>query len=101
MLTLPVGQELLQTFNSKMVPYFPFVVVPSDTIVLDLMQEKPCLCLAILSAASFSDVKLQRGLGELVNEYVAFRLAKGSLESLDLLQGLLVHLAWYDLSFCT
>ncbi|CAK7234578.1 hypothetical protein SCUCBS95973_008983 [Sporothrix curviconia] len=58
-----------------------------------LRHTRPCLYLAVLAAASFEDAALQRRLGQQFNAVVASRLTHGSMASLDLLQGLLVHTA--------
>ncbi|KAF4974446.1 hypothetical protein FZEAL_8646 [Fusarium zealandicum] len=94
LLPFELGQDLLDVFRAKMTPHFPFVVVPGTLSVQDLVREKPVLCVAILSAASHGDPKLQRALGNTFNEIVAIRLVKGPFATLDMLQGLLVHLAW-------
>jgi dihydrodipicolinate synthase/N-acetylneuraminate lyase len=77
-----------------MTPHFPFVVVQENVTIQDLVREKPALCVAILSAASHGDPKLQRALSQMFNEIVAVRLIKGPFATIDMLQGLLVHLAW-------
>lgn len=95
-LSLEKGQELLDLYRNKMFHYFPFVVVPSTDTSHHVACEKPSLCVAILSAASHQDPKLQRTLCELFNEILAARIIEGRFATLELLQGLLVHLAWYE-----
>ncbi|RKL31786.1 hypothetical protein BFJ70_g9575 [Fusarium oxysporum] len=87
------GQEFLDTFRMRMSPHFPFVVVAESVTIQGLVQDKPTLCVAILAAASHEDLKLQQALGKLFNEIVLVRMIKGPFASLDMLQGLLVHLA--------
>ncbi|KAL6360767.1 hypothetical protein LRP88_06475 [Fusarium phalaenopsidis] len=93
LLSFEHGQDLLDLFRTKMTPHFPFVVVQENVTIQDLVREKPALCVAILSAASHGDPKLQRALGQMFNEIVAVRLIKGPFATIDMLQGLLVHLA--------
>lgn len=83
------GSKLVDIFRTKLVPHFPFVVVPTD-----VTEERPLLHLAVLSAASFDDVSLQRRLGALFSDVVAKRLASGPFATLDMLEALLVHCAW-------
>ncbi|KAK4094345.1 hypothetical protein Purlil1_950 [Purpureocillium lilacinum] len=83
------GSKLVDIFRTKLVPHFPFVVVPTD-----VTEERPLLHLAVLSAASFDDVSLQRRLGTLFSDVVAKRLASGPFATLDMLEALLVHCAW-------
>lgn len=88
------GQEFLDTFRMRMSPHFPFVIVAESVTIQGLVQERPTLCVAILAAASHEDLKLQQNLGKLFNEIVLVRMIKGPFATLDMLQGLLVHLAW-------
>lgn len=93
-LTIEGGQELLDRFREKLTPHFPFILIPASENLSSLRQNRPALCLALLAAASFDDVRLQRALGQMFNELVASRLLSGDFTCLDVLQGLLVHLAW-------
>ncbi|KZL85970.1 zn 2cys6 transcription factor [Colletotrichum incanum] len=93
-LSLDKGQELLDRFRTKLTPHFPFVIIADSDNVSNLRQKRPALCLALLAAASHDDVRLQRALGQMFNELVAARLLAGNFTCLDILQGLLVHLAW-------
>ncbi|KAF5023546.1 hypothetical protein F66182_4413 [Fusarium sp. NRRL 66182] len=80
--------------RTRMTPYFPFVVFPPDAPVETMNSEHPCACLAALAAASHADAATQQALGTLFNQVVAARIADGRLKHLDLLQGLLINLAW-------
>ncbi|KAK2055987.1 hypothetical protein LY76DRAFT_595569 [Colletotrichum caudatum] len=93
-LSLETGQELLDRFRTRLTPQFPFVIIADSEHVGTLRQTRPALCLALLAAASHDDVRLQRALGQMFNELVAARLVSGNFTCLDVLQGLLVHLAW-------
>ncbi|KAK6223853.1 zn 2cys6 transcription factor [Colletotrichum tabaci] len=93
-LSLERGQELLDRFRKKLTPHFPFVIIADSVHVSALRKTRPALCLALLAAASHDDVRLQRALGQMFNELVAARLVAGNFTCLDVLQGLLVHLAW-------
>ncbi|KAF4956318.1 hypothetical protein FGADI_3895 [Fusarium gaditjirri] len=93
-LSFEKGQEFLDTFRMRMSPHFPFVVVAESVTIQGLVQDKPTLCVAILAAVSHEDLKLQQELGKLFNEIVLVRMLKGPFATLDMLQGLLVHLAW-------
>lgn len=94
LLSLEKGQEFLDTFRTRMSPHFPFVIVAESVTIQGLVQDRPTLCIAILAAASHEDLKLQQKLGKLFNEIVLVRMIKGPFATLDMLQGLLVHLAW-------
>ncbi|CAG9990434.1 unnamed protein product [Clonostachys byssicola] len=77
-----------------MVTHYPFVIVPRGQSVKELAQNRPGLCLATFAAAAHDNVQLQRSLNTLFNKLISARLLKGSFASLDILQGLLVHVAW-------
>ncbi len=96
LLSAETGQVLLQTYTSKMTPRFPFVVI-SERCIDDLHAKRPALCLAVLTVAACETAALQRCLGRMFNDLVAERIARGTFPSLELLQGLLVQLAWYGL----
>ena len=95
LLSLGTANLLLNIYKTSMVYHFPFVVVAPLTTVEDLRTEKPFLLLAILTASSFDDMPLQRALGKELKHVVSSRMILGGQVSFDLLQGLLVHLAWY------
>lgn len=78
-----------------MTPYFPFVVFPNDISVSITNSYRPCAFLAALAAASHADTNRQKALGDLFNQVVAAKMVSGKFNDLDLLQGLLIHLAWY------
>lgn len=93
-LDVDTAERYLSTFKTKLTPHFPFVVVPPDVSFKQLRQEKPFLCLAILASASYENMPLQRALGDEVKKVVASRMVIGGEISFELLQGLLVFLAW-------
>ncbi|KAK2590806.1 hypothetical protein QQS21_011511 [Conoideocrella luteorostrata] len=93
-LTVDRGQELLDLFIMRMNAHFPFVLVPPQP-VQSLSYTKPALCLAVLTVASYDNPSAQLALGEQFNQLLSLRLANGEFASLELLQALLVQLAWY------
>ncbi|KAM0351237.1 hypothetical protein ACHAP4_009376 [Fusarium culmorum] len=93
-LTFEKGQNLLEIFTRRFIPYFPFVLFPSDSSIEELNSQHPCACLAMLAAASYTDVGTQVALGNLFKQIVAVRMVNGEFNQLDLLQGLLIYVAW-------
>jgi len=59
-----------------------------------MMIERPFLLLTAVASAADSNSQLQQSLAEEINETLAGRIVVASENNLDLLQGLLVHLAW-------
>ncbi|KAM5364464.1 hypothetical protein ACJZ2D_011524 [Fusarium nematophilum] len=93
-LSLETGRTLLVAFRTKMTPYFPFVVFPKDLSLEELNRDRPYVCLAALAATCHKDTTTQKELFDLFNQAVGARVSKGNFSDLDLLQGLLIHLAW-------
>lgn len=96
---LASADRQLEIFRRAFVNYFPFVVVPPKVSVEALRNDNPFLFLCIMAVTSFEDPILQRRLGKEIKQQVCDRLVMGCEASMDLLQGLLVFVAWYHY-FC-
>jgi hypothetical protein len=84
----------LLEFRTSLAPQFPFVVIPPEATSESLRRERPMLWKAILTAASCYDPSRREAMGwELIEEFSTRLLLKAE-KSLDLLQALLIHLAW-------
>ncbi|EXJ84297.1 hypothetical protein A1O3_04964 [Capronia epimyces CBS 606.96] len=101
---LPVGadaEDRLNAFRSDMAPFFPFVVIPDRVSARELQDRKPFLYMTIMMASlrqgAAQQLTLARRIGDSLSERV---LLKGE-QNLDLLQGLLVYLAWYHFNIST
>jgi hypothetical protein len=86
-------QLLLETYRT-MTDFFPFVTLPREAFCRDLIQERPMLMFAILTVASYDSALLQLTLSREFRKVVMVKVMKGE-KSLDLLQGLLVFIAWH------
>ncbi|KAF2824409.1 hypothetical protein CC86DRAFT_55207 [Ophiobolus disseminans] len=86
-------QSLLDTYR-HMTDFFPFVPLPKDYSCRDLIQHRPVLIFAVLTAASFETVPLQQTLSREFRKVVMVKIMNGD-KSLDLLQGLLIFIAWH------
>lgn len=92
-LTPVVLDYLLGKFRG-MASYFPFVQL-SETWTAALMAEnRPFLLLAAVTAASSKHCHLQDALVSQFKESLSKRVVMAGEKDIDLLQGLLVHLAW-------
>lgn len=87
---------MVQTYRLKAVQHFPFVVPPPSATLESLRRHHPFLLLGMLSAMTVHDCSIQRQLGEEVRLQIYNRIMLGFEKSEDLLQGLLVHLAFYQ-----
>lgn len=78
-----------------MTPHFPFAYIQPQQYAEEVRQQRPFLFLAILAAASYDNMPLQKALGKEVKQTISTRMVINGEMSLDLLQELLIHLAWY------
>lgn len=86
-------QHLVDSFH-RMVDYFPFVMLPRDAPVRDSILQRPVLMFAVLTVASYDSALLQFTLSREFRKIVMVKVMNGE-KSLDLLQGLLVFIAWH------
>jgi hypothetical protein len=88
------AQSILNEFRLKFTPNFPFVVANPIISAEDLLRTKPFLFRAVmLAAAPFPEPRLRR-IKRNVLAYVGQHLLVEEEQSLDLLQGMLVVIAW-------
>ncbi|KAF2877566.1 hypothetical protein BDV95DRAFT_480890 [Massariosphaeria phaeospora] len=86
-------QLLLESYRT-MTDYFPFVTIPKDCFCRDLIQQRPLLMFSVLTAASYDSALLQLTLSREFRKLLMVKIMNGE-KSLDLLQGLLVFIAWH------
>lgn len=88
-----VIEHLLDRFRS-MATYFPFVQLSNVWNAVSMAENRPFLLLAAVAAAASNHCHLQDALIGLFKESLSQRVIMAGDKDLDLLQGLLVHLAW-------
>ncbi|KAL2826447.1 hypothetical protein BDW59DRAFT_65165 [Aspergillus cavernicola] len=88
------AEMALYTFRTEMAPYFPFIVVHPHTTVSEMRRAKPFLFDAI-AMVSCLDADRQSEMAHMVSEHIGTLIITKGERNLDLLQGLLVCLAWY------
>ncbi|KAF9771892.1 hypothetical protein IL306_010455 [Fusarium sp. DS 682] len=93
------AQVLLDNYRTKATQHFPFVPIAHDTTVEFLRSSKPFLFMCIMATMKFDNCTIQRQMGEEVRIQAHQRVLMQSESSLELLQGLLVYLAWYQYFF--
>ncbi|KUJ18025.1 uncharacterized protein LY89DRAFT_781130 [Mollisia scopiformis] len=91
--------ELLSYFRNHMTEQFVFVVVPEGVTARNLRQQKPFLLDSILLVAAKQSVASQKEAGDKLLAFLGERMLLRGEKSLDLLQGLLVYLAWGNYQF--
>lgn len=92
------AEKLLLEFKTNLAEQFPFVVLPLESMSQSLHQERPLLWKAIMVASSHDNSHCQMTLGANLMEDLIMRLLFKTEKSLDLLQSLLVLIAWYVFS---
>ncbi|KAH8690039.1 hypothetical protein BGW36DRAFT_306914 [Talaromyces proteolyticus] len=93
-----VLEHLLNRFRG-MAPYFPFVRLSHSWTAASMAEDRPFLLLAAVAAASSKYCHLQDALIRQFKESLSQRVVMAGEKDLDLLQGLLVHLAWFHFQF--
>ncbi|GCB23052.1 transcriptional regulator WAR1 [Aspergillus awamori] len=94
LLTVEAANMLLNEFRTTLMPHCPFVVVPPQTSAESLRKDKPFLFLTILTATLYDNMPLQRMLEKEVKKKVSDCMIYDGPISFEVLQGLLVHIAW-------
>ena len=97
-ITMSTAEILLAKYKRVFSKAFPFVIVAPETTAPRLRAESPFLFLAIMTRC-VEDHMLQRRLGVELKKVLCDRVVVNNERDLDLLQGLLVHLAWSHLHF--
>ncbi|OGE56023.1 hypothetical protein PENARI_c003G06539 [Penicillium arizonense] len=95
----PVVLEYLLDRFRGMASYFPFVRLPYSCTAASMAEDRPFLLLAAVAAASSEYCHLQDALIRQFKESLSQRVVVAGEKDLDLLQGLLVHLAWFHFHF--
>nr|POF21847.1 hypothetical protein CFP56_72631 [Quercus suber] len=89
----PEAGELLDEYR-RMQHSFPFVPVTTEMTVQSLSQEKPMMLLAIMTVSSWRYRSTQMRLEKRFRTELADRTIVNPRKDLELLQGMLVYLAW-------
>lgn len=74
--------------------YFPFVVIQPQWTAASMLQSHPTLLLAAITAVSTYYPRLQHALAETFHNLITNKVLTAEGTTLDLLEGILVHLAW-------
>ncbi|KAF7957987.1 hypothetical protein EAE96_003554 [Botrytis aclada] len=88
------AEEALKGFASR-ASSFPFVLLPPQASLESLRHERPMLLLGILASTSQNNIPVQHLLESELRETISSRTIVHGEKSIDLLQGLLLYLAWY------
>jgi hypothetical protein len=89
---------LINTFQTHMISYFPFVVLSSITPAI-LRTQRPFLLATIVLGASRQKVTRQKPAARSLLQSFSERCLLDGQTSLDLLQAILVYIQWYVSTF--
>ncbi|KAK7754870.1 hypothetical protein SLS62_003184 [Diatrype stigma] len=98
-LTWEQAEQAVSDYRIRLTPHFPFVPLDPDATARDVFLSRPFLFRVILLVAARVAVPKQCELKRSVSAYVGQHLVVMEERSLDLLQGLLVYIAWGNLEF--
>jgi len=85
---------LIEVFRTQIALQFPFVVIPPDISARDLCTNNPFLYRTVMVVASCKNVARQIVLRNDFTSDLCEKVLIESQKSLDILQGLLVFVAW-------
>ncbi|KAJ5752226.1 RTA1-domain-containing protein [Penicillium odoratum] len=94
LLTIDAANVLLKVYQTTLTHYCPFVIIPPQVNAQQLRREKPLLFLAIINAALYENLFLQRKLEMESKKAISECIIGSGKISFEVLQGLLVHIAW-------
>lgn len=87
---------LLELFRAQMQPVFPFVIVPPAVSAFELYSSRPFLMSAIRMVTSFRSLRSMSAQMCRLISHIADHVLLRSARSLELLQGILVMVAWHQ-----
>ncbi|EKV13293.1 hypothetical protein PDIG_39050 [Penicillium digitatum PHI26] len=87
------AERLVATFQLDLVPKFPFVLITHDETAARLREQEPFLFLCVVAATMGSVHPLRKTVTEEIMKHVTLRVVARSERNLELLRGLLVHIA--------
>lgn len=93
-LTWPQSERILSIFRDKYMFNFPYVIVEHGVSAQQLLEDKPFLFRAIMLVAAPLPVPRKQKMKRDVMAYLGANMLVEDTGSLELLQGLLVCLAW-------
>ena len=93
LITSDEAENLLNDASSEY-GHFPWVVIPSQVTLEQFRRERPSLLLSLLALASRRRAIIRESLEREFKKIVSAKVVMDGSPDVDLLQGLLVYLAW-------
>ncbi|KAL1882941.1 hypothetical protein Daus18300_000579 [Diaporthe australafricana] len=98
-MTFYEADRALNLYRSLYAPYFPFVTIPVMATAYDLYEKTPFLFRTIVSIAAPQTPTTQADFKVWFRHYIAEHVVVNNEKRLEILQALLVHMAWGDFHF--
>ncbi|KAK3951534.1 hypothetical protein QBC32DRAFT_160940 [Pseudoneurospora amorphoporcata] len=95
-ITMCEAERLLNLYQTDYHPRFPFVPIPRNTTAQDLFQRQPFLFQTMIQIVAPQSAALQRGFTGWFREYIATHIVVKQEKRLDLLQAILLFIAWSE-----
>jgi hypothetical protein len=96
LLNEPQANFQLDEFRHSFTKQFPFVYLEKSRDVPILRREQPFLFLSIMASTSYRMPTIQRILAAKFRDQIGSHISACTLQGLEILQGLLVHAAYYQ-----
>lgn len=94
LMSLSDASILFYRYMRLMAPSMPFVVIPDGTDPWELAEQKPFLMQVITTVAYFHDLPKQQVMVKDLMRKISEKLLMRNEKSLEVLQGILVLIAW-------
>ncbi|KAK1507442.1 hypothetical protein CTAM01_02554 [Colletotrichum tamarilloi] len=90
------AEEYLSIYRTRMVPNFPFVPIEPEVTARDLHNQKRFLFWCIMQAIVPQTATVQKSVDDWVRKHAAMHIIVHKEKKIELLQGLIVYVAWGD-----
>ncbi|OAQ97106.1 hypothetical protein LLEC1_04369, partial [Akanthomyces lecanii] len=96
-LTWPQAERILAIYRDTCLYNFPFVWIPGHMTAQELCESRPCLFRAVMLSSAPLPVARLKKMKRNVIAYISQHMLVEEERNLDVLQGLLIVIAWADL----
>jgi hypothetical protein len=93
-LSLAEADAIISLYRTSYSPYFPFVPIPVTATAAELEQASPFLLRTILQVVVPQTAMVQKSVDRWLRQHIARRIIVEQERCLELLQALLVFIAW-------
>lgn len=102
--TIAEADRHIQTYRERIMPHFPFVPLSPKTSAFEMLTHRRLLFWTIMAMTAPQGPAVQHSFKAWFREWIADHMVKRKEKRLEILQAILIHVAWYahepDLAFC-